>query len=242
MNRIVCISTIATLFAASAVAAQERLIYVDPTWAEQPTLGDLNEANPTEGEEGEAGLICVLQDDGALGTCLVESQSADGFGLAARNLTSKYRMAIPDEGLMEPGEAGRWLRFTVAWRHNDVPSWLRRPSGAAMAPYFPERALRRDMSGEASIDCIVDEDGGLHDCEVVSETPENYQFGRAAVEVSQFFRMTTETLSGIPTEGARVVLPIRFHLGGARGGGTSVMRNSIGDDRFGAYYNYEPRF
>jgi protein TonB len=92
------------------------------------------------------------------------------------------------------------------------PQWLERPNARDFARYYPERALEREVTGRASLDCIVAADGRIS-CTVTSEDPPGYGFGEAALRISRHFRMSPQTRDGVPTSGGRVRVPIRFNLG-----------------------------
>lgn len=76
-----------------------------------------------------------------------------------------------------------WAKSQVASCENVVPDarsivWLSRPT-----PSFPESALSQGFnSGRVELDCEVDLDGRLTQCQVVSETPADVGFARAAIE------------------------------------------------------------
>ena len=51
----------------------------------------------------------------------------------------------------------------------DMPGWSKTPSAAEMTVAYPPEALSANFAGVATIECTVDDRGGLKDCVVVSE-------------------------------------------------------------------------
>ena len=92
------------------------------------------------------------------------------------------------------------------------PSWDRKPSGDDVARYYPDRALRREISGRATISCTVRANGTVTGCSVVSEDPADYGFGDAAIKLSSRFRMKPKRADGTPVEGGTVRIPIVFRM------------------------------
>ena len=91
------------------------------------------------------------------------------------------------------------------------PDWRRKPSGEEMAQAYPPAAIERELSGRATIRCQVRLDGTVGDCVVVSEEPAGLGFGKAALEISQYFEMYPGIRDGVPQE-STVRIPIAFQL------------------------------
>ena len=70
---------------------------------------------------------------------------------------------------------------------------------------YPARAAAEAVGGVANIDCQAAANGSLTDCKVVSETPEGYGFGAAALSLSAKIRLS------LPAGASReVAIPLRF--------------------------------
>lgn len=91
------------------------------------------------------------------------------------------------------------------------PSWSRQPSGDQLMRAYPRRALDAGVAGSASLNCLVQANGSVADCQVTAETPGGYGFGRAAQSLSRHFRINPRTVNG-SAEGSRVAIGLRFNL------------------------------
>lgn len=93
-----------------------------------------------------------------------------------------------------------------------MPSWKKHPTGDQLNSAFPKRAWKENVEGRAQIRCIVNAEGVMTECKVVSETPEGYGFGEAALKLSRYFVMRPTTIDGVPVTGASVNIGIPFRL------------------------------
>jgi protein TonB len=85
------------------------------------------------------------------------------------------------------------------------PSWARQPSVE-----FPERASARGIeSGRVVMNCLVNPNGSMSDCNVVSEDPPGSGFGAAAQAGARRARLSPRTVDGA-AQGARVNFTVRF--------------------------------
>lgn len=93
----------------------------------------------------------------------------------------------------EPSQPSSWAPPVVGPPEITNPRWLRQPRD--LARYYPARALARGVEGQALLNCIVDVRGAL-ECSVISETPEGWGFGAAAVRISEDYRMVPAMRDG----------------------------------------------
>jgi hypothetical protein len=50
--------------------------------------------------------------------------------------------------------------------------------------FFPRRAVEHSVTGEAAVDCMLNDDGSLRTCQIVREAPSGYEFGEAALKIA----------------------------------------------------------
>jgi len=75
----------------------------------------------------------------------------------------------------------------------------------AAGPFFPERALRLNVSGYAIIDCASDARGLLTQCVTKEESPKGYGFSEAALKMAE-----TQWMKAAPGSGDHATIRVDF--------------------------------
>jgi protein TonB len=86
------------------------------------------------------------------------------------------------------------------------------PPQTPLAEFYPERAQRMEVEGDASIRCLVTTTGMLASCVVVSESPPGFNFGAATLHASHLWRVKPPRRDGVSVEGV-ITIPVRWRLG-----------------------------
>lgn len=92
----------------------------------------------------------------------------------------------------------------------DSPQWIRKPDAYNLSKHYPVKAQFKSVDGKAVVECHIGKGGFLTDCAVMEESPSNFGFGDAALNVAKTCQLAERTPSGISTIGLKVRIPIRF--------------------------------
>jgi protein TonB len=79
--------------------------------------------------------------------------------------------------------------------------FLRQPNNDDMQEYYPDRALRMNAGGKATVRCTVTKSGALTGCSILSEDPPDFGFGQATLSVTHIWKIRPKSVDGAPTEG-----------------------------------------
>ncbi|WP_454758353.1 TonB family protein [Caulobacter segnis] len=161
---------------------------------------------------GKAALDCVAAQGGKLVDCKIakEDPAGQGFGQAALSVVGYER--IKTEDAAGATTAGRPVRtsFEFLAPGDSNPDWLRKPTGQQIANVFPKKAIEDGIGGKAAIACMVTVEGFLQNCKVLSESPKDYDFGLAGLQLAPQFRMTPKMRGGQAVPGGTVAIPISW--------------------------------
>ena len=133
-------------------------------------------------------------------------------------LTASQRQSFDSASLSPPGKLGleagpneppvRSIADVSLPAHTN-PDWLIKPGPNDLQRVYPYRAWKLDITGQATMQCDVDDEGFLFDCTIISESPKEMGFGNAALEVSAYMRMKPATIYGVPVSSS-IVVPVSF--------------------------------
>ncbi len=93
---------------------------------------------------------------------------------------------------------------------NSEPLWTHLPTDAAIESVYPSGPDRLHRPGDATIQCTINETGGLRACAVVDERPANAGFGSKALRLVPQFRAKMGAVDGASVRGRTVAVSIRF--------------------------------
>lgn len=101
------------------------------------------------------------------------------------------------------------------------PDWIKVPTNDQIASRYPSRApkgleahvvLRCRVKTAAPMPYTSVEISGIDNCKIVSETPEGYGFGKAAMELTRMFALRPTDQNKVSVAGREVNVPIRWNV------------------------------
>lgn len=163
------------------------------------SLASLAAVWPTaaNGGEGTALITCLVTVQAVVRDCrvLAEDPPGKGFGAAAIQIAPNvaYKPATKSGAPVD----GRML-LRVAWKGEGPTGpgerimtnfwWDAAPSAAQIDAAYPKAALRKGVEGNAVMRCELTLEGSLKRCKTVSERPQGYDFGDAALKLAPLFK------------------------------------------------------
>lgn len=191
-------------------------------WREAPNVAQVAAAYPAKARErgvgGTATFSCRLTAEGHLASCRSIREEPRGFGVAAaaRELTDKFR--APETLADGRSIGGYYTQVAISFSPRALtdpaaigkPEWASLPAQVDVARLYPPAARKARVGGRASMNCLVGAGGRLEQCTLVSETPAGQGFGEAALALAPRFALKSWTSEGLPSQGGRVTVPIRF--------------------------------
>jgi TonB family protein len=196
-----------------------------PDWQRRPTQEETQRFFPANarGEEGKTSIECVVSSRGLLEKCEIHSESptGHGFGESALAMSSVFIMrpmtvdglpvggakVIIPIGFQGAPDAGMPSGATIKIMR--AAPWMAAPTAQALSAAFPKGAVGKAATAHVVLRCGFRDDGGLDDCETVSEAPDLLGFATAAKSLTKDFRAyvnpKTDKLMGL-----RVDIPFDF--------------------------------
>lgn len=90
------------------------------------------------------------------------------------------------------------------------PSWVRKPSDAEIRYAYPEEAMPYQLAASVVLECEVEVDMTVINCEVQESTTPGYGFEDAALRLTRKFRLHPLYMDNSPVARAKVRIPISF--------------------------------
>jgi hypothetical protein len=192
-------------------------------WTAAPSYADVAGVYPKAAAAahlaGRATLLCGFDIFGHLDACrtIAEEPKGQGFGNAAHLLALRFRAPPKTPNGRPIGQAELQMPFTfdpAVLGQTKPPvghaEWMVLPTAAQTQGAFGELIKAGVGTVRVTLECSVQQGGGLEDCSTVQETPAGKGVGPAALALSPQFKVSTWTMEGLPTVGGRIRVPVRF--------------------------------
>jgi TonB family protein len=201
-----------------------------PSWSKSPNaaevMAQLEKKVGDRFADGKVVFLCSLnQTTGKLERCKLTnaSRGMGQFRDVGEALTEGFQ-ASPDavsqvQRWFGGAEALVFLPFSfpdmtsAAWSKHYLSHvlWTNIPGPSPGHPLFPKEAVEVGIKeGVAAVDCVVADNGSLHDCSVTGESSPGVGFGAMAKTIAEASTINPWTEEGLPAGGARVRVPIQM--------------------------------
>ena len=98
---------------------------------------------------------------------------------------------------------------TAAEEYVVHPRWTHLPSTQDLQSLYPRHV--HGITAQVRAVCVVDDKGGLDNCDVISESPSGHGFGASTIKLSKFFQMRLTDGDGEPVAGRKLALPVGWY-------------------------------
>lgn len=179
-----CDAGILTAFIRGAEAFSGDAVFVLTTRAEDPPRGDwslTSQDNLNVFARSPGEFVRDLRQGGAFNIIVKSRDAADReMALDLPLDTSALDAVMTDCDVpLQPSPARQDFEFSVSGK--PPPSWSKPPT--PLSTDYPATALRRNLSGNARINCLLARRGRLENCFVIDEAPARQGFGAAAIAI-----------------------------------------------------------
>jgi len=195
----------------------------NPDWLRKPTNNEMLQFFPANsgGAAGGARINCTVSTRGLLERCSVDQKApvGHGFGAAGLAMSSIFIMrpmtvdGLPVGGArvtipihFEGGMSGAPQNTISVLR---AAPWMTAPTAQQLAAAFPKGAIGKTASAHVVLRCGFKDDGGLKNCDTISETASDRGFADAARSLTRDFRANVDPKKD-KLDGLRVDIPFDF--------------------------------
>ncbi len=206
----------------------DQSLLADPVWVRRPTLEAIDRVYPAAADRqrlpGRATMRCHADERGYLSRCAVVSERPEGvgFGKAALFLQTEFKLrtldgtGTPVQGHLVDVPVDFTPRFWAKIAGDAGGQVVRWTTDPLVSPYgkarYPWEAMQKGVAGHVTLNCVVQPDGHLGDCEVARESPKGLGFGRMALlSKTQVLKVETRAADGSPMAGRRVEVDYVFN-------------------------------
>jgi len=181
-------------------------IITNPDWMRKPKLEELQNYMPTGAMRsgGRVVLHCIVTGRGLVDNCTTSDETPSDHGLrsAALAMSSLFILkpmtidGLPVGGgeinipIKFEGSSGASAQSTV--RVMSAAPWFAAPTLDQVQAAFPKSAIGKIASGHVVLRCSLTRNGGLVDCDRVSEEPAGAGFEHAAESLVKDFKVVTD--------------------------------------------------